>query len=261
MNNYEKLSIVENQLTQINSIYKLHNEIKIIDISLEQLYPIGIVFENIIFIFDLDQTSKKYKFIMEFKIEMDIPTNVLAAFPLDFYNNKIAAVVSPNIFENNEKLISLFHEFVHCYQFIKYEMELKNSLIIAKKAIEKQDFLWELNHPFPYSNKDFINWIMELEKGLDISKFHKKMKQILNECDFEYMVWQEWKEGYARYIENLIREKLGFNKNKNCLSKFPFDRVCFYETGSRYMEILVKNDINIKNDLREIFYKIKNCES
>jgi hypothetical protein len=74
------------------------------------------------------------------------------------------------------------------------------------------------------------------------------------------MIWQEWKEGYARYIENLIRERLGVNKNSKVLTA-PFDRVCFYEIGSRYIEIMIKNDRGLKGNLEALFYNMMNGES
>jgi hypothetical protein len=72
--------------------------------------------------------------------------------------------------------------------------------------------MWELNYPFPYASETFISKTKELDNGYDIGTYHNEMKTEINEKDFEYMIWQEWKEGYARYIENLIRERLGVNK-------------------------------------------------
>lgn len=34
------------------------------------------------------------------------------------------------------------------------------------------------------------------------------MKDTLTTPDYEYMVWEEWKEGFARLIENRIRNNL-----------------------------------------------------
>ena len=110
---------------------------------------------------------------------------------------------------------------------------------------------------FPYNNEKFTKWIIELENGFCIKKFQNEIKKILNEYDFEYMVWQEWKEGYARYIENLVRKKLGFNKINNLL-KPPFNRECFYEIGSRLIGTLIEKDNKI--DLNKLFYQLKNCE-
>jgi len=85
--------------------------------------------------------------------------------------------------------------------------------------------------------------------------YHGKMKTYLKETDFEYMVWQEWKEGYARYVENLVREKLGMRKNASPLAP-PFDRVCFYGIGSKYIELLVQTDDALKDDAGKLFHKM-----
>ena len=70
--------------------------------------------------------------------------------------------------------------------------------------------MWEINHPFPYEDSFVINKTIELESFLEkesitgVVYFHSQMRDYLNKIDYEYMIWQEWKEGYARYIENLI---------------------------------------------------------
>jgi hypothetical protein len=81
------------------------------------------------------------------------------------------------------------------------------------------------------------------------------MKNILQETDFEYMIWQEWKEGYARYIENMIRKHLSWQLNINELET-PFNRVHFYEIGSNYIELLINNEVELGNDIKELFNKM-----
>jgi hypothetical protein len=76
--------------------------------------------------------------------------------------------------------------------------------------------------------------------------------------NLEYMIWQEWKEGLARYMENMIREKPGIKINSKILEP-PFDRVCFYEIGSKYIETLINKNIELKDNLEEMFYEIKKC--
>jgi hypothetical protein len=259
MNNKENVEFIEKQLSLIDNICKLHEEIKGLDKSLEQLYPIAVVDNNVFFVFDLDYTGKKYEYKMECPSKMEIPVGVLAAFPLEFYENKISAVIFPEALENIEYNVFIFHEFVHCFQYNYYEMDIKKTLHVAQDAMERQDYMWELNYPFPYDDEGFIKRTFELNKGYNIKKYHKEMKGELKEKDFEYMIWQEWKEGYARYIENLVRAKLGLKRESKIMT-LPFDRVCFYEIGSRYIETLLNNDISIKNDLKKLFNKIKYCE-
>jgi len=247
-----------NQAHKINQIFPVFEKINKLDKSLEQLYPIAIVEDNEFFVFDLNLSGKQYEFKINFPSQMNLPDEVLAAFPLEGYEGKMAAVVTHKAFDNTEGIVFIFHEFVHCYQYNNFEANIKKSLIIAQEAEKKQDYIWELNYPFPYNNEEFIRKTLELNNGYDIKKYHIEMKSLLNEKEFEYMIWQEWKEGFARYMENMIREKIGIKRNSNILEP-PFDRVCFYEIGSKYIDTLLKENIGLKNDLGKLFYEIKNC--
>jgi len=179
---------------------------------------------------------------------MIVPEKVLASFPLDFYDMKPAAVVSKDVFNTLEGYIFIFHEFVHCYQWEQGDSEIREELEIAKIAKEKKDFMWEINHPFPYEDKVFINETSKLEfvdKKLqyeDMVDYHRVMKNRLNQIDFEYM-------------ENLIREKLQVKLNSNKLEK-PFSRVIFYELGSRSISAILKENPEIKGNIKCIYDKI-----
>ena len=70
------------------------------------------------------------------------------------------------------------------------------------------------------------------------------------------MIWQEWKEGYARYVENLIRKSLEMQMNSNAL-RLPFYRVHFYEIGSKYIKILIEKEKGWDNNIVELFYRMK----
>jgi len=250
---------IEKQLVSIKQIFPIFEKINKLDKSLERLYPIAIVEGNDFFVFDLNLSGKQYEYKMNFPSQMNLPNEVLAAIPLEGYEGKMTAVVTRKVFDDIEGIVFIFHEFVHCFQFYNCEMNIKESLTIAQEAKKKQDYMWELNYPFSYNNEEFIKKTIELNNGYDIKKYHIEMKNILNEKEFEYMIWQEWKEGYARYIENMIREKIGIKRNSKIL-KPPFDRVCFYEIGSKYIETLINRNIELKNNLEKIFYEIKKCE-
>jgi hypothetical protein len=261
MDDTEKMEFIERQLVSLEEICALHNEIKDIDKSLEKLQPVAVVKNNAYFVFDLDQSGEKYEFKMEYPSEMEIPEDVQAAYPLEYGNGKTAAIITEKEFTTLEGRIIVFHEFVHCFQWNDAGVgDLRRTLAIAREAWEKQDFMWELDHPFPYTSEYFIAKTRELDNGYDIGKYHNDMKAALNEKDFEYMIWQEFQEGYARYIENLIRERLGANKNSTPLTS-PFARHVFYEIGNRYIETLTRNDIGLKGNLGALFQKMMNCET
>jgi hypothetical protein len=259
MDNGEKMAFIERQLVSLEQIGALHKEIKDIDRSLEKLGPVAVVENCVYFIFDLEQSGEKYEFKMEYPYVRGDAKGIRAAYILPFYGNRMAAVISEEAFETAGGRAQIFHEFVHCFQFGEGSWDLRMTLAAAREAWEKRDFMWELNHPFPYASEYFINKTKELDNGYDIGKYHTEMKSELSEKDFEYMIWQEWNEGYARYIENLVRERFGLQKISTPLIP-PLERVVFYEIGNRYIETLIRNDSGLKGDIKVLFQKMVNGE-
>jgi hypothetical protein len=259
VDNGEKTAFIERQLVSLEQIVELHKEIKDIDRSLEKLHPVAVVKNNAYFIFDLDETGEKYEFTMEYPYNGGNAEGLRASYALEFYEMKAVAVISEDAFETLEGRIQIFHEFVHCFQWDEGEWDLKMTLAIAQEAWEKQDYMWELNHPFPYADKNFISKTRELDNGYDIGKYHSEMKAELSEKDFEYMMWQEWKEGYARYIENLIRERFGLQRISTLIT-LPIERPVFYKIGSMYIETLIENDITLKGNIKVLFQKMVHGE-
>jgi hypothetical protein len=259
MDNGGKTAFIERQLVSLEQIRELRKEIKDIDRSLEKLYPVAVVKDNAYFLFDLDQSGEKYEFKMEYPYNRGDAKGLRAAYVLQFYGERVAAVISEEAFESADGRAQIFHEFVHCFQSGEGSWDLRMTLAAAREAWEKRDFMWELNHPFPYADENFINKTKELDNEYDIGKYHTEMKAELSEKDFEYMMWQEWNEGYARYIENLIRERFGLQKISNSLTP-PLERVIFYEIGSRYIETLIKNDTGLKGNIKALFQKMLHGE-
>ncbi len=66
-------------------------------------------------------------------------------------------------------------------------------------------------YPFPYSSPDFIETYAALLQAVDANqgeealRVHQKLRKFLLPLDFEYLTWQEWKEGFARLIENRLQ--------------------------------------------------------
>ena len=257
----EKSQFIAKQLTSLAKIHELHKQLKDIDVSLLKLYPVTIVEDDTFFVFDLDVTGEKYEFKLEYPTPIQIPKRVLAAFSLDFYNMKSSAIVSEEVFDTIQGYVFIFHEFVHCFQSENYEEEIRVSLEIERKSKEENNYMWEITHPFPYENPIFIEKVTEVENYFNtkdykgVLNYHKQMRGCLSNIDFEYMIWQEWKEGYARYIENIIRARLGIAINTNKLQA-PFDRVCFYEIGSKYIDLLVNGNANLKSNIKDLYYRM-----
>ncbi|WP_353892683.1 hypothetical protein PRVXH_002051 [Proteinivorax hydrogeniformans] len=256
----EKEQFIKEQEESLAKIHYLYDRIKILDNSLQKLYPVTVVEEDTFYVFDLN-SKNKYKFVMEHPTPMPIPEGVMAAFPLEFYSMKPSAIVSKEIFNSLEGYVFIFHEFVHCHQWENGENELKESLEIAKKANKGSDYMWEINHPFPYNDKDFVSETIQLNNHFEnrdydkVLKYHRKLAKELSTIDYEYMIWQQWKEGFARYIENLIRAELSLKLNTAELRK-PFNRVSFYDLGSKHIELLVDRESELKGNIKELFLKM-----
>jgi hypothetical protein len=251
-------------LLSLEKLQQLHIQIKDVDISVSKLYPVTLVEDNTFFVFDLDESGEKYEFKLEWPTPMPIPKGVLAAFPLDFYNEKPSAIISDKAFNSLEGYIFIFHEFVHCYQWENGERDIRKALEIEKKYKEENNYMWEINHPFPYEDQFFVNKSIELETFLGqenvdgVISCYRQMRERLNKHDYEYMIWQEWKEGFARYIENLIRGRVGLKLNVS-KDQHKYNRSSFYELGCKYIYLLIKKHPHLRNDIKGLYYKMYNA--
>jgi len=250
-------ALIERQITFMDNIIKMHDTLKNIHISLEKLYPIAVVNNGYFFIFDINELGTKYEFKHKAKTDLSDDVDWLAAFDLESYDGKFAAIIGKNILENSENYVFIFHEFVHCYQGETVENDIKSNLTIFKEEMAKQNYSWEINYPFPFNDEYFINKTLELSD--DFVNYHNDMRAYLKKTEFEYMIWQEWKEGFARYVENLVRKELGLQLNAT-ISRQPFDRVHFYDIGSKYIEMLIEKDNELNNDTKNLFQKMYNSE-
>lgn len=139
--------------SSLQEIFEVRNRIEDIHPFLKKTFPIAIVEDGYFFVFDTDSSGKKYVLVKKAPTKMTLPKGVRAAFPLECYKGKAACVISGEIFESLEGYVTIFHEFMHCYQWENCEQKLKQKLEIARKAMEKKDFMWELNYPFPFKEK------------------------------------------------------------------------------------------------------------
>ena len=145
----------------------LQKEIAGISPALARCYPIAIVFDGKILIHDVSQEGGDYQFIKQISAPMAMPPGIRAAFQLEDLNGGIACVVTPDVFDSMEGYVSVFHEFVHCYQYETCEQDLKIQLDIARKAQEIGDLMWEIEYPFPYRSKNFTSGYMNFLKAIE----------------------------------------------------------------------------------------------
>jgi hypothetical protein len=248
----------------LGKVEEMRREVQAIHPIFAGLYPVAVVEGNCFYVFDNVSSPVMYEPVLSQASGMELPDRLRAAFPLDFYQGKSAGVITPDAFETKEGYVSLFHEFVHCYQAENVELELKSKLQVAREALEKEDFMWELEHPFPYEKPEFVDlYTRWLGSSLDIQtrrEIRHQLQTVLNVKDYEYMIWQEWKEGFARYLENEIRKRVNLPLNTGGSEK-PFNRVSFYAGGEVYVRFLLDQDSALETDLAALFNRMLNRES
>jgi hypothetical protein len=242
-------------------LLELHSNVKDVHPLLEDLHPVAVVEGEAFYVFDVIEEGRPYELARTAKPSMIVPEGVRAAFPLDFYDNKMSCVVTGEVFDDLSGYATIFHEFIHCAQMATCELELKARLSIAQQAEAADDFMWELSHPFPYADGTFEEiYTLFLERAAAgdsaaVSRCREFLREVLNAQDYEYMVWQEWKEGFARFIENKVRAKLELELSVSQAMP-PFNRVTFYEGGARYISLLVSEDAELEKDIEALFQRI-----
>jgi len=228
---------------------------------LERLFPVAVVEDDLFHIYDLGASGEGYACVQQAPIPMPIPHGVRAAFPLECHENRVACIVTGEVFDSLDGYATLLHEFAHCGQWETCEPALREELGIAHKAKAENDYMWEINYPFPYDDPQFVRLYEVLLRVTvdgerdDVLANRKQLKESLSESDFEYMAWQEWKEGLARCIENRVRDRLGLQENHGG-QEVPFSRVSFYEGGARLIAAWAKYEPDSFRDAKGLFYRL-----
>jgi len=248
----------------LQALLFLQKEIAGLHPFLERAFPIAIVDGDQFYVFDVgsaDGPGHRYAFVLQAPTPMPIPRGVRAAFPLACYGDRPACVVTGDVFDSMEGYVMVFHEFVHCQQWETCEARLKQSLGIARQAQAENDVMWEINYAFPYGDPRFVETYLAFLDAAgegrldDVQASRRRLHQTLDPGDWEYMVWQEWKEGLARYIENQIRNRLELRENHGGQDP-PFDRVTFYEGGSRLIGTLGQHEPELLQDIEALFHRL-----
>ena len=180
---------------------------------------------------------------------------------MDAYDGRMTCVVSEDVFDSRDGFVLILHEFIHCAQWDCCEAELKQKLAIARAAMKKQDFMWELQYPFPYESRRVEKaYARFMKAALDgdakaVDSGRRRLRKLLKTSDFEYMAWEEFKEGFARHIENQVRRKLNLQENHSGGEK-PLTRISFYEGGAAYIAHLCLKDPALCSDPPRLFSKM-----
>lgn len=255
----ELISKMDSSLVQLVKIQEL---VKDIHPCLIKFHPVAIPYKDSLLIFDYDTTENEYGFVKETAQPFPLPEGIQASFPLPSYANKPTCIVNQNTFSNLSGYSTVMHEFIHCCQYNGAEPELKQSLEVYKKAMETKNYSWEITYPFPYDDSVFINYYGKFKTSLendDIQParlYRDKLRSYLSKTDFEYMLWEEWKEGLARYVENKIKERLNIKRNDYGKDE-PYNRVSFYYSGELLITRLAESDPGLPGDMKQLFIKMK----
>lgn len=245
----------------LGKIPEFREKVKNLHPFLSNLYPVAVCKGDTLRIYEWDANAEQYRFLKQVQPAFPIPEGIRAAFPLQEIDGRFACVVSPDVFDSLAGYVTIFHEFIHCYQGGTVEMPLKRKLGVAQKSMENKDFMWELNYDFPYEDEGFVKAysdFLDAVKNDDdeaIMRARRNLRQALDVHAYEYLVWQEWKEGFARFIENMMRSSLDIPKNDYGLEQ-PFSRISFYVGGSRYIRHLTQRNPDLLTDIEKLFYKI-----
>lgn len=234
-------------------LVKMQKEVSYIHPALLDFYPVAIIQNDSLYIFDYKKEELKYKFIKQAAVPFPMSEDMQASFPLSVYDNTPTCVAGKMIFNSITGYTIIMHEFVHCWQAATVEQEIKSKLKIVQIALAVQDYMWELAHPFPYNDLIFVNYYQNFITALNNKNFieagtqRKALKKYLSDVDYEYMVWEEWKEGVARYVENKIKNYFLLTSN-NYGKDQPYDRILFYYGGELWSSALIGKDKTLLND-------------
>lgn len=252
---------IEDIDTSLAKLVTLQYDVLDIHPALKEFYPIAIVRGDSLFIFDYDKLLGKYKFVKNVPVPFPMSEAIQASFPLSVYENLPTSVVGKQIFSSLNGYATIMHEFVHCWQLNTDELNLKAELEITQIAMANQDYSWEITHPFPYDDSSFVN---SYDKFLDAlqrdalneaKRIRLEVKNHLSKIDFEYLVWEEWKEGLARFVENKVQKQLGISQNTYG-KDMPFNRVLFYYSGAMLISKLSDKDIFLAQNSNLLFEKM-----
>lgn len=247
--------------TAFDQLVTLQQDLESLHPLLQRHYPVAISLNGQLWIYDFDPGMAHYALIKQVPAPFSIPDDVRAAFDLAEYDNRCVALVTEDAFDSVADRVLILHEFVHCYQFETCEQDLRKQLQIARIAKKAGDFSWELNFPFPYDSEAFVGHYQALLKALEeddevsVHESFRHLRAALTPHEWEYMVWQMWKEGYARWVENQIQKHLGLPVNRYGAAQ-PYNRVSFYGGGAAYFDFLAKREPETLEDLPSLFSRL-----
>lgn len=229
----------------------------------DRLYPIGVVDDDRLLVYDVDPGRRTYRLVRNSVIPGPISAGTRTTVPLSDYGNRPVCIVTRDVFDSVDDCIAVFHEFVHCAQWEAGESELATALTMAYKRVG-QVSVWAVRYPFGYDNDGLVyayrRMFAALEAG-DLAtglSWHADAASSLAPLDREFMIWHEWKEGSARWLENKVRRRLGVRRNERGRSG-AFGPEAFHTGGAELIQLLVRNEPPLAHQLGELYQRIQDA--
>jgi hypothetical protein len=246
------------KLTEINRVWDLTRDMHP---AWSQLQPVCVISGQRYCLFH-PQEDGSWRPVRTGRLEMAVPVGIRAAFPLPFADGEMACVIDSTGLDSPREIAVVFHEFVHCFQFNTCEMTIKNQMEIGREGAASGNGMWELNYPFPYADslvtRDYLSMIDAAERGdtLETRRLRGRIHDRVSARDWEYLTWQEFKEGSARWLENRLRAKLNLEPARSMRTP-PMNRVTLYEGGDRLIRLLTASRPDLGNDFPALWAAIR----
>ncbi len=258
-------TVAQRYSISLNKIFEYQAKVADLHPALASVFPVAIAESRQIFVFEPNPANHSFRPVNAFPDSMKMPVGIRAAMPLGFWNNRMACVVSGEVFDSPAGYALILHEYVHCYQWETCELRLKEGMSVYQKAMKENDYMWELQHSFPYGDLNisglYAKWLSALAQNQPraADRARTQLRRMLSPTDWEYMTWEEWKEGLARWLENKIRQRLGLPENQGGCQP-PFNRVTFYCGGARLIDHLERATPGLAENIESLYHRISHPE-
>ena len=219
-------------------------------------YIVGIGISNKLHVFQEELNKYQYKTCIS--LPNEIPEGTKAAFLIDDFAD-CSCIITPSCLKEPNFFATILHEFVHCYQNRTCEQDLKEKLEIYQHAFKNRDYMWEINHSFPYTNSDYVKLVQNVSRFdyHEIMISLSNLKSTLERYHYEYMIWQIWKEGFARFIENKILRMNSIPENNTGINYESPNRTSLYFVGDRIWRQFEIYDTSLIENIDKVFCIIK----
>ena len=188
------------------------------------------------------------------QLPITVPEGTLAAFAVEELGDA-AAIVTSGALQTIDGRVGILHEFVHCFQWRTCELALRSELPVLR-AVESDPTL-ELNYPMDYACPAIRQVLQSCVAGepLDAGIVLRSIAAALSQLDYQYFVWQTWKEGFARFIENLIRKQVGVQENIIGSDPESVSRSSLYYLGEEIWKDLAREPPSVEQ-MTAVFHKM-----